>query len=166
MESFEELVEQCKPMIYKVIHTFNIYKDEEEYFQTGVIGLWEAKERYDPERGNFSTIAYTYIRGRILDELKKRNRIEERSAYPDEDFWLMKIDENAEHPFELATLLTYCNGLTPKQKQWVIDTFYLGLTLKEIAKKEKVSESAVKKWRKQAMEKIKENIEKRDESID
>ncbi|MBD8005346.1 sigma-70 family RNA polymerase sigma factor [Bacillus norwichensis] len=158
MEGFTELANQYRPMIYHIIHSLNIYKNEDEFFQIALIALWEAQQRFNPEKGKFSTFAYSYMKGRMMTEMTRQSKAEEVNVYPDEVFWEMKKDDHEEKPLELDALLSYCDGLTDKQKQWVIYTFYFGLSVREIAEKEKVSQSAIKKWRTGAIEKMRGNI--------
>jgi RNA polymerase sigma factor for flagellar operon FliA len=48
--------------------------DIADLVQSGVFGLWEAIERFDPERGlKFETYAMQRIRGAILDELRAQD---------------------------------------------------------------------------------------------
>lgn len=159
MERFEEVVEQFTPMIHHVMRSLSIYKNIEEFFQTGVIALWDAHQRFDEDKGKFSTYAYSYIRGRMMTELKQQRKEAERSVTPNEEFWDVVVDENGQQPFQLEALLSHCDGLNDRQKQWVVYTFYYGMTVKEIADREKVSLSAVKKWRAGAMGRIKGNVE-------
>ncbi|AIE61405.1 sigma-70 family RNA polymerase sigma factor [Bacillus methanolicus] len=158
MESFEQLARQYEPMIHKLIFTANIYKNKEEFFQLGLISLWEASQRFNPEKGNFTNYAYTYIKGKFMTELTKANKHEERNIYPKEEFWEFIVDPITEDPFEVNFLLSYCEPLTPNQTKWVLYTFLDGLTIKEIAEKENVSVSAVKSWRKGAKEKLRESL--------
>ncbi len=146
-------------MIYHLIHSLNIYKNEDEFYQTALIALWEAKQRFDPEKGAFRSYAYAYMKGRMMTTLTKANKEEERNVYPNEEFWEMRVDEYRKQPLEQSILMAYCSHLTKRQKQWVLYTFYEGMTIKEIAKREQVSLSAVKKWRAGAKAKIRENIE-------
>ncbi|MEK3888425.1 sigma-70 family RNA polymerase sigma factor [Bacillus sp. FSL K6-3431] len=158
MARFEDVVEEFRPMIYHIIKYLHIYKDVEEYFQTGMIALWDAQRRFEPDKGTlFSTYAFSYIKGRIMTDLSNRTKMEERNVYPEESFWETAVD-NGEQPLQLAILLSYCTDLTEKQKQWVVYTFYYGMTIQEIAGHEKVSPSAVKKWRIGAIPKLKKNV--------
>ncbi|MBS4204840.1 sigma-70 family RNA polymerase sigma factor [Lederbergia citrea] len=159
MESFEDLVEQYTPMIHHMIRSLHIYKNVEEFYQTGVIALWEAQGRYNPDKGKFSTLAYSYIKGRMMTELTRQKKVEENNVYPEETFWEATVDHGGEEPLQLSILLSYCANLTDKQKQWVVYTFYHDMTIQEIADAEKVSLTAVKKWRTGAMGKIRENVE-------
>ncbi|MBU8881121.1 sigma-70 family RNA polymerase sigma factor [Bacillus sp. FJAT-29790] len=162
MESFEQLAKQYEPMIHKVMRTLHIYKNQEEFFQLGLIALWDAKKRFNQEKGSFTNYAYSYIKGRLLTEMTKSNKYQERSVYPKEEFWEVIEDPCVEVPFEVKLLLTYCDQLTENQTKWVLYTCVEDLTVKEIAEKENVSMSAVKAWRKGAKEKLRGNLEIRD----
>lgn len=159
MENFEEIVEQYTPMIYHMMRSLHIYKNQEEFFQIGLIALWEARQRFNSDKGTFSTYAYSYIKGRMLTELSSQNKVEERNVYPDEVFWETAVDTMGQPPLQLEQLLSYCDGLTDKQKQWVTYTFYFGLSVVEIAEIENVSPSAVKKWRSGALAKLRMNLD-------
>lgn len=150
MESFEELAKQYEPMIYKIMNLLHIYKNKDEFFQLGLVGLWEAKLRFDPNKGEFTNYAFTYIKGLFLTELTKTRKQEERMVYPKDDFWEVIEDPCPVQPLEVKLLLTYCESLTAQQTKWVLYTCLDGLSIKEIAAKEGVSISAVKMWRKGA----------------
>jgi RNA polymerase sigma factor (sigma-70 family) len=157
MEAFDSVHKQYEGMIHKIIRTLNIYKNQEEFYQTGLIALWEAHENFDPEKGTFPPYAYSYIRGRILSALTRDRRTEERTVFPSkEEFWELIEDD---HPIEALSrelLLSYCDDLTEKQTKWVVYTALHMLTINEISDLENVSISAVKKWRKGAREKLRD----------
>ncbi|OCA88904.1 sigma-70 family RNA polymerase sigma factor [Pseudobacillus wudalianchiensis] len=154
MTCFDELVQQFTPMIHHVIKTLHIHKDQEEFVQIGKIALWQAQQRFDASKGQFSNFAYAYMKGEMRKAMTKVNQSEERHVYPSELFWEVKVDEQPERTLELETLLSYAAGLTAKEKNWLVCTFYHQMTVREIADQERVSLSAVKKWRKQAMDKL------------
>lgn len=154
MESFEQLAAQYEPMIHKVMNLLHIYKNKDEFFQLGLIGLWEAVKSYNPEKGDFKNHAFTFIKGKFLDEMKKSNKHDKRYIHPKEGFWEVVEDFTEDHPFENMLILTYCVDLTPNQTKWVLYTCINCLTIAEIAQKENVSISAVKAWRKGAKEKL------------
>ena len=68
---FERLSAQYSNMIHSIIHSLHIYKDHDDFYQIGLIALWNASENFDEEKGKFSTYAYSFIKGRILTHLKK-----------------------------------------------------------------------------------------------
>jgi RNA polymerase sigma factor (sigma-70 family) len=145
MESFEAVAKKFEPMIHRIIQSLHIYKDKDEYFQIGLIGLWEAYERFDPSKGKFFSYAYSFVWGRILEELKKSKRHDDRNVLPDTEFWLM-IDSADVSIQEKELLLSMKEVLSEKQFELAWQ-FVCGLSVKEVAEKEGVSESAIKKRR-------------------
>ncbi|WP_423800771.1 sigma-70 family RNA polymerase sigma factor [Neobacillus sp. SAB-20_R2A] len=158
MESFEQLEEQYKTMIHKIIHSLNLYRNKEEFYQHGLIALWEATQRFNPEKGSFLNYAYAFIRGRLLVELSKMAQAEERLVCQEEEFWETVHNKQPDRTLEREILLSYCEMLTPNQQKWLLYTFWDGLSIKEIAELEKVTVSAVKQWRTGARKKIKVTI--------
>lgn len=159
MESFAELAKQYEPMIWKIIHSLHIYKNQEEYFQTGLIALWDASNRFIEGKGSFSSFAYSYIKGRIQTEMTSCNQYESRSVYPKEEFWEVIKDESPDRTLETEFIQSFCGDLTENQKKWVLYTALDFLSVREIAEREHVSVSAVKAWRKGAKEKLKGQLE-------
>ncbi|UII58275.1 sigma-70 family RNA polymerase sigma factor (plasmid) [Cytobacillus spongiae] len=159
MGTFEDLHLQYDMMIHKIIHSLHIYKNKPEYYQTGLIALWESYQKFDPEKGTFSAYAYSYIRGRILSQLTIENKNEEKSIFKEADFFELINDDQAKVALEQEFLLSYCEGLTENQRKWVIYTCFHMLSVSEIAEIEDVSLSAVKKWRKGANERIQGTLE-------
>ncbi|QIZ05509.1 sigma-70 family RNA polymerase sigma factor [Priestia megaterium] len=158
MESFEQLVDQYQPMLHKIMHSLHLYKHHEEFYQHSLIALWEASQRFNPQKGSFTNYAYTYIKGYLLMELKKLHQDQERNVHPDEQFWDLAADPYSDDPLQEEILLSYCETLTPNQKKWLLYTIRDRLSVKEIAELEKVSLSAVKGWRSGAREKVKNLI--------
>jgi RNA polymerase sigma factor (sigma-70 family) len=158
LESFEKLATKYEPMIYKIIHSLRIYKDWEEYYQIGLIGLWEASTRFNPTKGNFMNYAYSIVKGKMLTEMTKSRLHDERYIYAKEKFWEYIGDSNSEMTLEENLLLSYCETLSKKQLKWLLYTVRYNLTVKDIAEKEGVSISAVKAWRTGAREKMKTRL--------
>ena len=71
----EELVLKCLPMVKALAQRFAVYSfpccDSDDLTSTGVIGLLDALEKYDPVmQTSFKTYAKYRIRGAILDEIR------------------------------------------------------------------------------------------------
>ena len=63
-----EDIEKYSNLIYSLTHYFEGYKNKEDLYQVGIIGLIEAYQKYDSNYNvKFSTYAYPYI----LGEMKK-----------------------------------------------------------------------------------------------
>jgi RNA polymerase sigma factor (sigma-70 family) len=155
LESFEQLAIQYEPVIQRIMYSLHIYKNRDEFRQDGLIALWEASKRFDPAKGNFPTYAYHYIKGYILMELTKETLESERTFYPKNEFWENAVAPYTEEPLEEDILVQHCHTLTPNQGKWLLLTVVEGLSVSEIAEKEKVSLSAVKSWRKGSRDKLK-----------
>ena len=154
MESFEQLAIQYEPMIHKIIQSLHIYKNQEQFYQTGLISLWEASKSFDKRKGKFCNYAYTCIKGKILLEMSCDNKLQDNTIYPKEEYWDTIEDLDSDRPLEVELLLSYCQDLTRKETKWVVSTFIDGLTIKEIAENENVTLSAVKQWRSGALRKL------------
>ncbi|WP_163103343.1 sigma-70 family RNA polymerase sigma factor [Peribacillus alkalitolerans] len=152
MDTFETLVESCSPLINSIIHSIGIYKNKEEYFQIGLIALWEAYEKYDSRKGSFTTFAYSVIHGRILNHLRKEYRYDSCniSADPQVQDYYTQLSYFPEYLQE-EIIWQYCAGLTDKQKQWIKGSILEGKGIKEIALEHNVSIETVKSWRKLAL---------------
>lgn len=160
MESFENLVEQYEPLIHKVMRSLHIYKNKDEFYQIGLITLWEAANQFQPEKGSFTNYVYTCMKGRFLSEMTKSNRFYNRFVSGDDAIWNVMEAPISRVPLEMNLLLSYCTSsdLSDKQTKWVIYTFIHQLTVLEIAELENVSVSAVKAWRSAATKKLKKYL--------
>ncbi len=67
---------ETKDMIYKIASKYSRYYSIEDLFQVGVIGLMKAKKNYKSnEFTKFSTYAYNYIFGEIIEFIKNDRTI-------------------------------------------------------------------------------------------
>ncbi|MGN7300709.1 sigma-70 family RNA polymerase sigma factor [Ferdinandcohnia sp. SAFN-114] len=154
---FEELAEQYKPLIFQVIKSLRLYGDRESFFQIGLIGLWEASTRFNPGKGvEFSTFAFSTIRGKLLDYLKKEVRYQEHYQLSGEQIF-MKLADRSEG-FQEDLIEMYGEKLTKNQVKWVQGRIIEDKSYKEIAIEHGVTVESVKSWGKQAVKKLREII--------
>ncbi len=157
-KTYDQLVEEFTPMIHHMMKKLAIYKDKPEFYQIGLISIWETTNTFNEEKGKYSNYLYRHMQGRFLDELKRRTREAERSTYPSEEFWEV-MESPVLYREEADYIKGLCYELNEGETKWVIATFVEQLTVQEIAKKEQVSPSAVKWWRKGAKEKLKQTLD-------
>ena len=74
----ERIIEEFLPIIkhlaFKVSRGFDDDGITEDLISSGVLGLLEAMEKFEPARGiKLNTFAYLRIRGAMIDELRKRD---------------------------------------------------------------------------------------------
>ena len=75
-EEINALVNQYKRLIYKIASKFSTKYSIEDLFQVGVIGLINAQKNYKPDQNTkFTTYAYQYILGEMIDFVKKDRTI-------------------------------------------------------------------------------------------
>jgi len=149
---FEQLAAEYSNMIHSIIHSLYIYKNQDDFYQIGLIALWDASKNFDEQKGKFSTYAYSFIKGRILTALKSEKRHDDHSFYPDEEYWnLLNCDTML---LEKETLLSYFHHLTEREEKWVLQHFYHGLSNREIAEIEKMNLTTVRSCERRAMQKI------------
>ena len=69
--SRELLIQLNEPLVRAVVSRFAFEKDTaEDLFQSGMVGLLCALERFDPKRGAaFGTFAFPYIKGEVVKSL-------------------------------------------------------------------------------------------------
>ncbi|MBD1380403.1 sigma-70 family RNA polymerase sigma factor [Metabacillus arenae] len=155
--TFKELLSDYQPMIYHILKKLHIYKNHDEFYQIGMIALWEAYRRYDHLKGSFSGYAYSTIKGKIMYEMTKRNRFEQHHSFGAEETEYGSEDSSLNNIESIEMVEAIAAELTINQKKWFLSYVIEGKTPKEIAITEKVSESAVKSWRRDALKKIRKN---------
>ncbi|PAE23416.1 MULTISPECIES: sigma-70 family RNA polymerase sigma factor [Bacillaceae] len=156
MESFEQLAAQYEPMIHNIMQKLNIYKNTEEFYQLGLITLWQAWKNHNDAKGAFLSYAYSMVKGKMMTELTRQTNQIDRYIYPEADFWEFIEDPSpAPSPELTQELYKKCGLLSENQMKWLHYTLCDELSVREIAEKERVSPSAVKNWRHGAREKLK-----------
>jgi len=155
--NFDEILKQYEPMISASIRKLNIYRDHEHFRQAGRVALWQAWQRFDEEKGNFTAFAFRCIRGAMLDELKKENQFEEHNmpmeeglaesvvdatCYMDRDEWSNGVEE-------------VLDLLTPTELELIQWLFIEGVPTAECADRSGVSVAAMRKRRERMLVKLK-----------
>ena len=149
MMEFEQLAANYSKMIYSMIHSLGIYKNQDEFYQIGLISLWEASQHYDEQKGAFPAYLRKSIRGKLLNTLR------------DDEVWNQQnvCSETCDHrgysdrTFEKEMLLDHFYHLTEKQTKWVVMRYYYGLSKRDIAEMENIPVRKVRSWGDLAMKK-------------
>ena len=70
----EELIEKYRDMVRHIARKYFLLQgDDEDLFQEGLIGLYEAIKSYDDKRGSFSSHAWRCIERRIQNVITSQN---------------------------------------------------------------------------------------------
>ena len=130
------LIEAYQPLVFKQALPYRSLQNIMDVVQEGTIGLIEAVERYEPERGvAFSLFAIHRIRGRMLDYLQKEGAsdspcmdamLDEGGASYKENLMDMSptVAEQAES-HELAGRLHRAMERLPAKEKAVLENVYL-----------------------------------------
>jgi len=138
MDARRVLIESYQPLVFKAAMQFNRLNNIMDIIQEGTVGLIEAVEKYDHERGvAFSLYALHRIRGRMLNFIKKENSFDmvysENSDSIDEteNFNIENIVDGAasvmqqaETNFLVSELKNALDRL-PQKEQLVLNSVYL-----------------------------------------
>ncbi|APC49605.1 hypothetical protein BME96_16020 [Virgibacillus halodenitrificans] len=158
--TFEQIYQQNKRRIHYQIHRLNIDDPHQEFFQEGLTAMWHAYEKYDPDKGPMATYFNYTIRNRLLDELRKQKREQDKQhtlpIHPQQE------PQTPHHTAALTDLLLdnhqLCNKLksylTEKQWKWLKYAILQDMPYKDIAIQESTTTEAVKSWGRQARKKL------------
>ncbi|MBT2581577.1 sigma-70 family RNA polymerase sigma factor [Planococcus sp. ISL-109] len=152
MEKFAEVAEQYAPMVSSIIRKLNIYTDYESFRQLGVIALWQAWERHEPEIGHFAPFAYRSIQGAMKDELGRR----QRGGQFVKDAEQILEEEEAAAEWQLEELPEWLEdvSLSVKERRLLQELYVDGYSLTELQKRYGLSLSGMKKRRERTFTKI------------
>lgn len=156
--SFDEIKQKYEPIIKKQLTALNIYQNYEEFYHVGVIGLWDAYRRFDPEKGSFGSFAVKTVRGNMLMHLTKEARYNERQHLVGDVKLFERIGTTEDQALALELFTPYIENLTPRERLWVIETFLHDKRPKEIASEQNVSINSVKTWRSSALKKLRKQF--------
>lgn len=155
MDQFENITKQYAPMISAIIRKLHIYRDFETFRQVGKIALWQAYERFDETKGNFTPFAYRSIYGALLDELKREVRFTGNvMIMENENFEQI---EDLRFPDELPEWLDNIL-LTIEERNLLEALFVEGRSVVELAALNQLSIAGMKKRRERVLKKLKKQL--------
>ena len=152
-ETFEMCLSQYEPMIKSLIKKIRVYKQFEDYYQIGQIALWQAYEKYDEEKGSFTTFAYVTVRGKMLNQLSKERLYEERFV-PVDVYDEQPYIQDQEAAFSFEQFVFLLEGISPLQQQILIDRFYYNMSFQEIAAKTGMPENSTRSSYRYALKRL------------
>ncbi|WP_052659477.1 sigma-70 family RNA polymerase sigma factor [Bacillus alveayuensis] len=153
-QTFEELVTTYHPMIISIIKKLHITKEVDEYYQIGLIALWEAYKEFQNEKGSLSSFIYKKIYWKIVSHLRKQLNTKASECSLTDEMTEIFAAPAIQREFSEKQLETMFKDLSPYQRKWLISYIFKGKSLKEIASEEGVSVGAVKQWRVKAIRKL------------
>ena len=162
-----KLIECYQPLVFKTVMRWRSQPEHlMELVQEGTVGLIEAAESFQPERGvAFSLFAIHRIRGRILNCLKKEgNQNWVSTDNPEEDDMraLQKVlidtaapvSDQAEHNYLVAQMMSAVGRLPAKEKVVLSGVYLEEQEPKELAQQLNMSLSHIYRLQKQGLRRV------------
>ena len=72
---FEQLAAEYSNMIHSIIHSLRIYKNHDEFYQVGLIALWEGSQHYDEQKGSICTLYLQIYKREIVKHFKEEKKL-------------------------------------------------------------------------------------------
>ena len=145
MEDFESLLDQYNPLIHHIMRKLNIICEKDEYYQIGLIALWEASQNFNPEKGQFLSYAYKTIKGKMLIQLCKSTKINGRELNKSPEYWDLLMVEDDMSILEWYFPKSFLTSLTRNQYIWLFEYIHYGKTITDISYEYNVTYSFTKK---------------------
>lgn len=152
-DTFTEAVTLYEKMIKNQMKKLCLYRDYEEYYQCGLIGLWKAYEKYEEKKGTFSAYAFVTVRGYLLEKLKKENRFQKRHTFASRE-----ILQNVCGIAVSSEIQDYMGLLDEEEKHIIVERFYVGKKIHEIAEETGMTYHQVRWLYRQAIKKMRAEI--------
>ena len=167
--SFEEIYKQNKRRIHYHIHKLNIRDPHQDFFQEGLVALWNAYETHEQDKGPMATYFNYTIRNRLIDKVRQESRqvnnkekfihqrkqeLENGNRFKSSETEYPMVDTEGITIEDEQLWNSLKENLTNNQWKWVHYFIIKEMPIKEIAHLENKSEEAVKSWGKQVRKKL------------
>ncbi|MDB8559594.1 sigma-70 family RNA polymerase sigma factor [Turicibacter sanguinis] len=157
--SFECWYEEKLYLVYGAMKRLHIQGNTDEFYQIGLVALWEASLRYEEEKGEFDSFAYSYIINRMKTMLTGMTRYQERHCVTEDQ--LLDTYEGSsfgDQVMEELMMESYLRGVTPNQQEVVRERYVLNYSVEDVAKHLGISVNAVKNRTRDAMNKLRKSL--------
>lgn len=153
MQDVEQIIFDNETLIKKVIYKLKIYRDLDEYMQVGRIALWQALQKFDDTKGDFTMFAYMTVKYAIIRALSKASHVSEHELAVEED---VIIVNSQQHNMITSSLEwpEWFEELNKDEQFLLIGLYEKELSLKEIADKYKLSYETIKKRHQRLLTKL------------
>ncbi|UJL45785.1 hypothetical protein KFZ58_15560 [Virgibacillus sp. NKC19-16] len=76
--TFDEIYAQNERRMYYQIYKMNISNPQQEFYPHGLVAMWKAYEKYQPDKGPLATYFTYTIQSRIINQCFKQTREKEK----------------------------------------------------------------------------------------
>ncbi|MBF7097501.1 sigma-70 family RNA polymerase sigma factor [Alkalibacter mobilis] len=163
MDKLEELAENLKPLIYSMYRRYGYVEDSSnDAYQNSIIVLLESIEEYDPgQKLPFVLFYKNRIFYSYMEKIKMNKKLNNLLIYEEFDENLEQINDGSQDFVEgvvrieeLANIKTMVHYLGDKQRWIIIEHFYKGKKLAQIAKEHGMHYQSLVKLKKRALDNL------------
>lgn len=155
-KQFEHWYEEKLYLVYGAMKKLHLRGGLDEFYQIGLVALWEASLRYNEEKGEFDHFAYSYIINRMKTSLTRMTKYQERICLT-EDHFLETYEEEfskSENIINDLIMENYLRYLTKNQQEVIRERYINDYSVEETAKQLGISVNAVKNRTRDALKKL------------
>ncbi|MFD1362314.1 sigma-70 family RNA polymerase sigma factor [Lentibacillus salinarum] len=171
-DTFEDIFNQNKRRIHYHLHQLQMSDPHQVYYQEGLVAMWNAYRKYEPDKGPMATYFNYMIRNRLIDLIRKETGEKEKQTMILQKRRLEQEDGNYYRSGSTANRHSMAQAaedmgmyrtdvwaevkgnLSEKQWKWVTYFIIEDMSVQEIAEQEGVSVETVKGWGKAARRKL------------
>ena len=156
---FDDVLEQYTPLIKGQIKKLRLTQNYDESFQIGLIALWDAYQRFSPEKGEFAAFAKLRVRGDLISHLRKEILTAERFMLTSEstEHLLESLQDRHDEPIADFCFSPFLQYLSPRELLYVNQVLIQGKSRKTVALEQNVTLHTVASWSKTARRKLRES---------
>ncbi len=155
--NFEQYYEQYKPLIQKVLYKCKVYGNYEEFRHIAMIGLWEAIETFDRQKGSLDSYVYFKMMHKIMKEMERQNKQSERFIVTmDDELQLLLESRRMPDMKDNLMLETVWQKLKMRDRQILFYYYGEQMADAEIAQLFSMKNDAVKKRRQRLLQKLRD----------
>jgi RNA polymerase primary sigma factor len=146
-------IEDYLPFVRSVVSRYkNMGLPYDDLLQEGLLGLWEAAERFDPDRGTkLTTYAVFWIKKRVIAALEKEHKIDPGSAELNEEITASPIYAALNDQPEKISLPSEMPEI---EKQVLRLSFEKQLPLNEIAELLNTSRERIRQYKEKGLRRL------------
>jgi len=161
LRAFEELVRLHQRNVMNFFVRSGVKTDAEDLAQKTFIRLWDARARYEVT-ARFKTFLYLVMRRIFIDEVRRRDRLEQAKREM-ADFFPDRIESEHERSIDTAKIVSM---LPEGMRDVILMTYMEGLKHEEIADRLCIPLGTVKSRVFNALRKLREILESEDKHHD
>ena len=157
LDSRRQLIEQYQPLVVKALSPWRGGNEAilMDLVQEGIIGLIEAVENFQPERGvAFSLYAIHRIRGRMLNYLEKENKTVQVALADTLTDSAPSVAETVERSFLVDQLHSAMGRLPSKERLALNGMFFEGQEPRQVASALQISPSHLYRLQQQGIRRV------------